>query len=162
MRLLRAAFPPDELYNPANHPSGCSYPSSVIYLIDGDEDIGLANIVGKEGDDLVYLAFLMIDEKHRGQGLGSEILRFLKERYPRIFLDIEPLFAGHPDLSIRKKRRDFYRKNGFFETNVTYTFLGLPWLVLSNNEHFETDDFITFWKGVGALPKAGLSLGINP
>ena len=61
-------------------------------------------IVGFVGLKEDYLAGIFFIQKVRHQGLGTELLNYLKHRYPQLILDV-----------YQKNRAavNFYRKNGF-------------------------------------------------
>ena len=61
-------------------------------------------IVGFAGLKEDYLAGIFFDQKVRHQGLGTELLNYLKNRYPQLILDV-----------YQKNRAavNFYQKNGF-------------------------------------------------
>ena len=61
-------------------------------------------IVGFAGLKEDYLAGIFFIQKVRHQGLGTELLNYLKHRYPQLILDV-----------YQKNRAavNFYRKNGF-------------------------------------------------
>ena len=61
-------------------------------------------IVGFAGLKQDYLAGIFFDQKVRHQGLGTELLNYLKNRYPQLILDV-----------YQKNRAavNFYQKNGF-------------------------------------------------
>ena len=77
--------------------------------------------------DLVMLAYFAIHPKLRGMGIGSRSLRMLMNRFAdcRFILEIEAVDVPCDDLEVRKKRREFYLKNGMipagFTANVFFT-----------------------------------------
>lgn len=67
-------------------------------------------------NDIVFIFYLAVDEQARGNGIGSEILTLIKEEFPdcRLVLNIEALDEEAENNEERKRRRQFYVKNGFF------------------------------------------------
>lgn len=65
-----------------------------------------------------YLYFFAIGGSLRSKGYGSRAMQELLNLYPQlqIVLDFEPLEATAPNLPQRKRRREFYLRNGFHET----------------------------------------------
>lgn len=61
-------------------------------------------IVGFAGLKEDYLAGIFFDQKVRHQGLGTELLNYLKQRYPQLILDVYQKNLA---------AINFYRKNGF-------------------------------------------------
>lgn len=67
-----------------------------------------------------YLEHLAVVPALRGQGFGSEMLRFLRDSDHTIILEIDPLVN---ELSVR--RLQFYERSGF--TLTPYRFVHLPY-----------------------------------
>ena len=72
-----------------------------------------------ENDNTVYLTYLAINEKLRGQGYGSKILMMLEDRFPdkQIVIDIEPVTKKAKNYKQRVSRLKFYERNGFHRTD---------------------------------------------
>ena len=67
-------------------------------------------------DDFVFVEHFAVSEKHRGKGVGSEILHELKARIcSPIVLEVEP-----PVDPKTRKRIAFYEKNGLFFHDYYY------------------------------------------
>lgn len=88
--------------------------------------IGMRFIVNY--DNITYLMYLAIDEIYRNKGFGSFVLKDLVTQNNIVLLCIEKPLPGLKDDKIRRK--NFYLKNGFYETNcfiedsgVEYEFL---------------------------------------
>ena len=71
--------------------------------------------------DIVFIFYLAIDNKLRGQGYGSKVLESIKQKYSkyRIILCIEEIDKNSNNYNQRIKRKEFYIKNGFKEANYT-------------------------------------------
>ena len=71
---------------------------------------------------LLRIAYLATEPRFRGQHIGEQALTLMRRRYPHsaIYFEVEdPDFAQSPeDLSIRNRRIEFYRRNGFALTGV--------------------------------------------
>lgn len=76
-----------------------------------------------KNDNIVLLDYLAVHKMNRGTGLGG---RFVKE-FKNIFYDVDAIVAEIEDISkasneeqklIRTRRKQFYLKNGFYETEV--------------------------------------------
>lgn len=83
-----------------------------------------------------YLMYLAVEPNLRNKNYGSHILIDLKDKYKILFLSIdEPV----NELSIRRKK--FYLRNGFYDTNKYYEDTGVNYEVLCTNPEYEiTDD----------------------
>ena len=84
---------------------------NVIY--NKDKVIGFQYII--EYDNVAYLMYFAIEKKQRNNRYGSEILRNLNKSYKNVLLCIEK--ANEQVSDIKKKRKQFYLRNGFVGTN---------------------------------------------
>jgi len=85
----------------------------VEFLSIYDDDKWLGFIHTLVGDELSYIFYFAIENSLRQSGYGSKILREYKKMHPRLSLAIEPVEEESDNFKQRKKRLDFYRKNGF-------------------------------------------------
>lgn len=113
-RLYRTAFPADERA-PMWFMTLRSESENVDFwgLYADDEWAGLAYIISDE--DVSYLFYIAISKQLRGKGIGSKALQALMKHYvgQRIFLALEQLDESADNSEERKRRRQFYLKNGF-------------------------------------------------
>lgn len=88
-------------------------------IYDEEKFVGLLYNVYYE--DIVFIFYLAIDEKLRGQGYGSKIIQLIKHKYSerRIILNIEKVDSSYKNNEQRIRRKKFYEKNGFFSLNYT-------------------------------------------
>lgn len=63
-----------------------------------------------EYEDFIFVDYIIVDKKARGQGLGTKILEELKAKGKNLILEVEPVDADDPDTI---KREHFYLDNGF-------------------------------------------------
>lgn len=65
-----------------------------------------------------YMAYFAVCSEKRSKGIGSKALNLLKDFYPdcRIVCEFEAPDESYENNHIRLHRRDFYLRNGFFET----------------------------------------------
>lgn len=92
---------------------------SDIWVIDKDGQFsGLAITMNEQ--DLILLDYFAISAKKRGGGLGAEALKKLQELYKgkRFFLEIESVYMEADNLEERRRRKNFYLKNGMKEMKV--------------------------------------------
>lgn len=108
--------------------------SDLLAILDNDRFIGMCYLVNC--NNAYYLMYLAVEPELRNQNYGSKILADLKEKYKTLFLSVdEPI----DDISIRRKK--FYLRNGFYDTNKYYEDTGVNYEVLcTNNEYEITDD----------------------
>ena len=87
--------------------------------------------------DIVFVFFFAIDKELRGQGYGSKVLEFIKQKYSRhrIILCIEPLDKNSNNYVQRAKRKEFYMKNGFKDADYTIKERNVIYEMLYYNEN---------------------------
>ena len=104
--------------------------SDLLAILDNDRFIGMCYLVNC--NNAYYLMYLAVEPELRNQNYGSRILADLKEKYKTLFLSVdEPI----DDISIRRK--NFYLRNGFYDTNKYYEDTGVNYEVLSTNNEYE-------------------------
>lgn len=84
-----------------------------------------------------FLLFFAIAPELRGKGWGSRILSQLKEQYPMLVLNVEPLLEDAPNYPERIKRMQFYEKNGIYDTGWNVWEVGGKFRVLSTKKELE-------------------------
>ena len=89
-------------------------------------------------DNSVYLMYLAIEKDKRGKKYGSKVLKNLIKKYKTIFLSIEKNNSIESN-----KRKQFYLKNGFYETNKFYIDNGVSYEVLCTAKNYKiTEDVL--------------------
>ena len=97
--------------------------TDVLEIYDNSLPIGFAVILKNE--KCGYLYYLAIDKSFRSKGYGGAALKKIIASYPdlQIILDFEEIDANAENNNQRIRRKNFYLKNGFYETGF-YTLLG--------------------------------------
>ncbi len=97
----------------------------VWYCTADEKFAGLATTVN--GDDAVLIDYLAVSEKARGSGVGSEILKQIRDKYmgKGVFLEIESVYEECDDIENRIKRKSFYIKNGMQSMNILVLLFGV-------------------------------------
>ena len=134
-KLYLESFPKEERF-PFFVLEECSKEDSsdLLAILDNGTFIGMCYLVNC--NNAYYLMYLAVEPKLRNQNYGSRILTDLKEKYKTLFLSVD---ESIDDISIRRK--NFYLKNGFYDTNKYYEDTGVNYEVLcTNNEYEITDD----------------------
>ncbi|MBO5054104.1 MAG: GNAT family N-acetyltransferase [Muribaculaceae bacterium] len=69
-------------------------------------------------DDVVYVEHFAVEDRYRGCGMGADILRCFKERFPDrpIVLEVEKPFSN----DMASRRIGFYRRHGFEVVSTEY------------------------------------------
>ena len=105
---------------------------------------------GKSG--IFYVAYLGIDAKFRGLGVGSRLLALIAEQNPRtqIVLDVEPPHEDVPNLAQRLRRIEFYGRHGFRRCGKFFNYAGLSFEILAKppltapQQGFDVASFVKF------------------
>ena len=107
------------------------------------------------GSKIFYVAYLGIDAKFRGLGIGSRLLALISEQNPRaqIVLDVEPPHEGAPNLAQRLRRIEFYGRHGFRRCGKFFNYVGLSFEILAKpplSAPQQGFDVASFMKFIGA------------
>ena len=101
---------------------------------------------------IFYVAYLGIDAKFRGLGIGSRLLALISEQNPRaqIVLDVEPPHEDAPNLAQRLRRIEFYGRRGFQRCGKFFNYAGLSFEILAKpplsapQQGFDVASFVKF------------------
>ena len=114
----------------------------VEFLSIYDDDTWLGFIHTLVGEKLSYIFYFAIDGRLRRSGYGSKILREYKKMHPRLSLAIEPVEEGSDNIKQRKKRLEFYNKNGFetldtrvVEMGVEFELMGAKGMEIKESDY---------------------------
>ncbi len=114
----------------------------VEFLSVYDDDIWLGFIHTLVGEKLSYIFYFAIDGRLRRSGYGSKILREYKKMHPRLSLAIEPVEEWSGNIKQRKKRLEFYNKNGFetldtrvVEMGVEFELMGAKGMEIKESDY---------------------------
>ena len=101
--------------------------------------------------DISHIIYFATLPEMRGKGLGAKALaaigRIKKGR--RIIVDIEKEVPGLEDNEIRRRRKNFYLRNGYSETEVSYRWQDEAYEILVSGGELSKEDFGNFWKALG-------------
>jgi GNAT superfamily N-acetyltransferase len=130
---LREAFPPEELKPYAAMEALCrrgAYHPQGAFL--AGELVGYALLWESPGEgSYVLIDYLGVAAEKRGRGLGSQILACLKEEFLAwrgILVESEAPEGGETD-ALRRRRMDFYRRNGYTFLNYDCVLFGVHYAV---------------------------------
>ena len=101
---------------------------------------------------IFYVAYLGIDAKFRGLGIGSRLLALIVTQNPRaqIVLDVEPPHEDAPNLAQRLRRIEFYGRHGFRRCGKFFNYAGLSFEILAKpplsapQQGFDVASFVKF------------------
>ena len=88
----------------------------MLGIYDNDTIVGLFTV--RKYENIRYLAYFAVSREKRSSGIGSQALQLLKERYygTQIVTEFEAPDDSCDNNAMRLRRRDFYLRNGFYET----------------------------------------------
>lgn len=110
-------------------------------IYDNEKFVGLVyNIFYK---DIVFVFYLAIDKGTREQGYGTKVLDSIKQKYKnsRIILCIEPVDENSDNYEQRVKRKNFYLKNEFEDSNYIIKERNIIYEMLYYNENVALQEF---------------------
>lgn len=140
--LAKEAFPIEEYLAPELLVN-MAESDQVDFLALTEQDLFVGFMVVQTYQDLAYLFFLAIDPISRSKGYGSRAIETLKEIYPdkKQVVDFEMLDETASNYSQRVKRKEFYLRNGYKETGLFVSYLGVDYEVMCMEEDFYVDAF---------------------
>lgn len=83
-------------------------------------------------NDITYLMYFAIDKGYRNRGIGSKALQNLVVAKDKIMLCIE-----RPIDEITQKRKEFYLRNGFYETGIFFEDTNEQYEVLISRKEYK-------------------------
>ncbi|MBO5349049.1 MAG: GNAT family N-acetyltransferase [Clostridia bacterium] len=114
--IYEKSFPQEEKYITLDKMIQ-SQGSELYCLVDNEIVLGIMYLIFYK--DMIFILYLAVNTEKRSKGYGSYLLKWCLEKYgdKKIYLNIEEVKKEFKDYETRKKRLDFYLKNGFFITN---------------------------------------------
>ena len=150
-KLYIESFPENERFsfNKMIENENGHYETFAFYHGDGNAFCGFA-IFLNSGDISHILYFATLPEL-RGKGLGTKALAALRriKKDMRIIVDIEREMPDCKENEIRKRRKNFYLRNGYEETEIRYRWQDEFYEILSSGGNVTREDFGNFWKSLG-------------
>ncbi|MCM1473695.1 MAG: GNAT family N-acetyltransferase [Muribaculaceae bacterium] len=91
----------------------------------------------------VYICYFAVCPKKRSQGIGGQALKMLKEYYPdcQIVVDFEAPDENSDNNPQRIRRRNFYYRNGFFETGYYQFYMQTEFEIACSETDFNRAEF---------------------
>ena len=145
-KLYRSAFPRSE-----RKPFSMIYKmtragkTDTWYFTDEGKFVGLAITIN--GPDCILLDYFAIADNCRNGGYGSKILQTLIAHYSpmTLFGEIENVVDEGKDLALRKRRKQFYLRNGMKEMGVMVYLFGVKMELLTTNEIMTFEEYKNFY-----------------
>lgn len=119
-----------------------------ILVIEEGVFIGLA--ITALYKDKVLLDYFAIDTKWRGEGIGSKVLSYLKERYKDkyFFLEVEVIDKTAENYLDRVRRKAFYHRNGLIDMEIYASLFGVKLEVLAFQKGLTYEAYYEVYHGV--------------
>lgn len=153
--LALEAFPPEEYLAPCDIIEiSKKFDMDFWAIYDNNDFIGFTVIARYK--TMVYLFFLAITPENRSKGYGTKIISLISANYKscQFVVDFEMIDESASNIEQRIKRKEFYLRNGFKETDKFLTYFGVSYEILCMHHEF---DFSLFKKLMNALPIDGLA-----
>lgn len=141
-KLAQEAFPPEEYLAPSSLIEMAKQDCFDFWVLkDQNQFVGF--MVVQCYKNMAYLFFLAIDPTCRSKGYGQKAIKTLKKLYPNYsqVVDFEKVDEIATNRLQREKRRRFYLKNGYKETGLFLSYLGVDYEVFCMDEHFDGETF---------------------
>lgn len=147
--LAIEAFPPEE-YLPPEKLVNMAEKDEFDFLALIDEGKFVGFMVVQTYGNLSYLFFLAINSAYRSKGYGSRAIETLKEAYPnkQQVVDFEMLDDTANNNEQRIKRKEFYIRNGYKETGMFLSYLGVDYEVMCMDDKFNEEEFKELMKTI--------------
>lgn len=155
--LAKEAFPPEEYLAPIKLVEMAKADNFDFWAL-SDEDTFIGFMVIQTYNSLAYLFFFAIDSSCRSKGYGTRAIETLKAKYPdkKHVVDFEMLDDTSNNNEQRVKRRNFYLRNGYKETGLFLSYMGVDYEVFCMDDDFEPEEFKAMMQTIrvdGFLPK---------
>lgn len=138
--IYEKSFPKEERYITLNKMIE-SQDTELYCLVDGDIVLGMIYLIFYK--DMLFILYLAVNTESRSKGYGSYLLKWCLEKYgyKKIYLNIEEVKEDTKGYETRKKRLNFYLKNGFFITNYISKEEQENFNILSNNLEIDINQY---------------------
>ena len=105
-------------------------------------------IITINGEKIILLDYLAVDEKKRGTGIGSQILKLMKEHYAdkSVFLEIESVYEECENKAERIRRKHFYEKCGLESMDVFVWLFGVKMELMSFGCKMTFEEYHAFYR----------------
>lgn len=116
----------------------------MIGIYDDSELVGFFAV--RKFSRIRYMAYFAVCSEKRSKGIGSKALHLLKDFYPncQIVNEFEAPDESNENNSIRLHRRDFYLRNGFFETGWYSFYDETEFEIACSESEFDMQEFRKF------------------
>ena len=143
--LYERAFPENERRELGTLLKDTTGVSDFLAFYDEERFVGFAALLTDR--DISHIIYFAVEEALRGEGYGRRILDQISalKRGKRVIADLELPDGRHEQ---RTRRMAFYKRNGFEETPVRYSWRGEDYVILSRGGQITAAEFERFWNDI--------------
>ena len=118
--------------------------AEVLCVEEAGEPVGYLAV--RNWRNLVYLAFFAVRSDLRSRGIGGQALRELTARNPdrQVVVEFEAPDPARDDGGMNFRRKQFYLRNGFYETGWNTRYDGTEFEIACSSPEFDAEGFIAF------------------
>lgn len=115
--------------------------TELVCLVENDTVLGIMYLIKYK--NMIFVLYLAINPNIRSKGYGSYMLKWLLENNSNknIFLNIEEVVEISSDYETRKRRMNFYIKNGFYITDYVSKEDKENFNILSNKNLIDVEEY---------------------
>ena len=105
-------------------------------------------IITINGPQHILLDYLAVAEKHRGTGIGTEILQLMRRHYvgKGVFLEIESVYERSKNQAERLRRKHFYEKSGMKSMGVFVWLFGVKMELMGFDCKLSFEEYHAFYR----------------
>ena len=146
--LYEAAFPKNERKEIKYLLEKGQDVGEVYAFFDGEKFVGFTCLLSYH--TICHVIYFAVAENLRDEGYGTKIIKAVCEakKRKRVLVDIEMEEDDAPNEAQRVKRKEFYLRNGFKDTEITYRWEGDDYEILSYGGNCTKGEFRAFWSGI--------------
>lgn len=112
-----------------------------------EDDLFVGMISTMNTKEIIHIVYLAILKDYQNKGYGSKTLKLIHDYYQdrKFMVDIEVPNENSANQVQRIKRKSFYLRSGYKETNVRYEWRKENYEILSYNGEITLKDYNNFW-----------------
>ncbi|WP_458407215.1 hypothetical protein [Anaerotignum sp.] len=140
--LQKKAFPKEEQY-PLWLLRLLSVRKGIDYQAYHEKDLFCGITYTSATEKMLYILYLAVNDNIRSKGYGIQILELLKKKHneKEIVLNVEPLDELAENCEQRRKRMDFYHRNGFRDTGYRLVDVTGEYMILSTAKKLSVENY---------------------
>lgn len=140
--LYNRAFPENERI-PINTLFSMTKKEGVNFLAYYNEEKFCGLTFSLSDENSVFILYLAVNDEFRCKGYGTAIIKEIKKMAGKrsISLNVEPVLEDCKNLEERKRRIEFYRKNGIYYTGYTIILETEQYWILSSQSPFSVEEY---------------------